>query len=225
LPLARGRTSLDKQYSTQDDIPAVRLDDESDHPTWDEDVMGDLTQIMDALACGDQQAASQLLPQVYKELRRLAAQWLAHEAPGQTLDPTALVHEAYLRLVGDDPDRPWDNRGHFFAAAAESMRRILVEKARQKRRLKRGGGRARVVLDPALIAAPEASDDLLALDEALTKLAARDPRVAELVSLRYFAGLTNKQAAQALNIAPRTADLHWSYARAWLLAELRREAD
>ena len=157
--------------------------------------MGDLTQIMDAIARGDRQAAGQLLPQVYDELRRLAAQRLAQERPGQTLDPTALVHEAYLRLVGDDPDRRWDNRGHFFAAAAEAMRRILVEKARQKGRLKRGGGRARVVLDPTLIAAPGASDDLLALDEALTKLAAQDPQVAELVNLRYFAGLTNKQAA------------------------------
>jgi RNA polymerase sigma factor (TIGR02999 family) len=183
--------------------------------------MGELTLILDAIARGDSQAAGQLLPQVYDELRRLAAQQLADESPGQTLDPTGLVHEAYLRLVGDDPDRSWDNRGHFFAAAAEAMRRILVERARQKRRKKRGGGRARVVLDPALIAAPGASEDLLVLDDALTKLAAHDPQVAELVSLRYFAGLTNKQAAQALGIAPRTADLRWSYARAWLLAELR----
>jgi len=187
--------------------------------------MGDLTQIMDALARGDPQPAGALLPQVYDELRRLAAQRLAHEEPGQTLDSTALVHEAYLRLVGDDPGRPWENRGHFFAAAAEAMRRILVERARRKRRLKRGGGRARVVLDPALIAAPGASDDLLALDDALSKLAAHDPQVAELVSLRYFAGLTNKQAAEALGIAPRTADLHWSYARAWLLAEIRGPVD
>ena len=143
------------------------------------------------------------------------------ESPGQTLEPTALVHEAYVRLVGDDPGRPWDNRGHFFAAAAEAMRRILVEKARTKRQPRRGGGRARVVLDPDLIAAPGASDDLLALDEALTKLAARVPEVAALVHLRYFAGLTNKQAAEALGIAPRTADLRWAYARAWLLTELR----
>jgi RNA polymerase sigma factor (TIGR02999 family) len=183
--------------------------------------MGDLTLTMDTLAPGDPQAAGKLLPHVYDELRRLAAQRLAHEAPGQTLDPTGLVHEAYLRLVGDDPDRPWDNRGHFFAAAAEAMRRILVERARQKRRKKRGGGRARVVLDPELIAAPGASEDLLVLDEALTKLAAQQPQVVALVSLRYFAGLTSKQAAQALGIAPRTAELRWSYARAWLLAELR----
>jgi RNA polymerase sigma factor (TIGR02999 family) len=183
--------------------------------------MGDLTQIMDAIALGDPQAASQLLPQVYDELRRLAAQRLSHEAPGLSLDATALVHEAYLRLVGDDPGRPWDNRGHFFAAAAEAMRRILIENARRKHRLKRGGGRARVVLDPALIAAPGASEDLLALDEALDKLAGHDPKVAELVKLRYFAGLTNRQAAEALGIAPRTADFHWAYARAWLLAELQ----
>jgi RNA polymerase sigma factor (TIGR02999 family) len=200
---------------------AVSLNVELDRATRDEGIMGDLTQIMDAVARGCPQAAVQLLPQVYDELRRLAAQRLKHEPPGQTLDPTALVHEAYLRLVGDDPGRPWDNRSHFFAAAAEAMRRILVERARQKRRLKRGGGRARVFLDPALIAAPGASDDLLALDEALTKLRAHDPGVADLVSLRYFAGLTNTQAAQALGIAPRTADLRWSYARAWLLAEIR----
>jgi RNA polymerase sigma factor (TIGR02999 family) len=183
--------------------------------------MGELTQMMDALARGDRQAAGQLLPQVYDELRRLAARRLANEPPGQTLDPTALVHEAYLRLVGDDPPSPWENRGHFFAAAAEAMWRILVERARAKRRLKRCGGRARVVLDPALIAAPESSDDLLALDEALQELTAQDPRIAALVNLRYFAGLTNKQAAEALGIAPRTADFHWSYARAWLPAELR----
>jgi RNA polymerase sigma factor (TIGR02999 family) len=182
--------------------------------------MGDLTRVLDAVARGDRQAAGALLPQVYDELRRLAAQRLAQEQPGQTLQPSALVHEAYLRLVGDDPDRPWDNSWHFFAAAAEAMRRILVERARSKRRLKRGGGRARVVLDPDLIAAPEASDDLLALDEALTKLAIQDVQVAALVSLRYFAGLTNKQAAQALEIAPRTANQRWAYARAWLMAEL-----
>jgi RNA polymerase sigma factor (TIGR02999 family) len=178
--------------------------------------VADLTQILDAVARGDRQAAGEILPQVYDELRRLA-----HESPGQTLQPTALVHEAYVRLVGDDPDRPWDNRGHFFAAAAEAMRRILVERARSKARKKRGGGRARVVLDPELIAAPDASDDLLALDEALARLEAQDPQVAALVNLRYFAGLTNAQAAQALSISPRTADLRWSYARARLLAELR----
>src|SRR5947209_5285288 len=141
--------------------------------------MSELTQIMDAIARGDRRAAGQLLPQVYDELRRLAAQRLAREPAGQTLEPTALVHEAYLRLVGDDPGRPWDNRGHFFAAAAEAMRRILVDRARRRHSLKRGGGRAPLVLDPELIAAPEASENLLALDEALEKLAAQDPPVAE----------------------------------------------
>jgi RNA polymerase sigma factor (TIGR02999 family) len=184
-------------------------------------VMGELTQIMDAIARGNRQAAGQLLPQVYDELRELAAQRLAHEPPGQTLQPTALVHEAYVRLVGDDPDRPWDNRGHFFAAAAEAMRRILVDRARTRRRFKHGGGRHRAVLDPELIMAPESSEDLLALDEALNKLAVQDPAVAALVNLRYFAGLTNKQAAEALGIAPRTANFHWAYAKAWLQTELR----
>jgi len=183
--------------------------------------VGELTQIMDAIARGDRQAAGQLLPQVYDELRRLAAQRLAQETPGQSLDPSDLVHEAYVRLVGDDPGRPWDNRGHFFAAAAEAMRRILVERARKKRRKRHGGGRARVCLDPALVAAPEASEDLLALDEALKKLAAQEPEVAALVNLRYFAGLTNKQAAAALEIAPRTAAYHWAFARAWLRTEFR----
>jgi RNA polymerase sigma factor (TIGR02999 family) len=183
--------------------------------------MGELTRIMDAIARGDRQGTGQLLPQVYDELRRLAAQKLAHETPGQSLGPSDLVHEAYVRLVGDDPGRPWENRGHFFAAAAEAMRRILVERARKKHRLKRGGGRARVVLDPALIAAPEATEDLLALDEALKKLEAHDPRVAALVKLRYFAGLTNKQAAEALGIAPRTAAYSWTYARTWLRAEFQ----
>ena len=183
--------------------------------------MNDVTRILAAIEHGDTQAAEQLLPLVYDELRKLAAAKLAQEKPGQTLQATALVHEAYLRLVDTEKVQHWNSRGHFFAAAAEAMRRILVERARQKRRKKRGGGRARVVLDPALIAAPGASDDLLVLDEALTKLGAHDPQVAALVSLRYFAGLTNKQAAQALDMAPRTAELRWSYARAWLLAELR----
>jgi RNA polymerase sigma factor (TIGR02999 family) len=182
--------------------------------------MGELTEILDAIARGDRQAAGQILPQVYGELRRLAAQRLALEPSGLTLEPSDLVHEAYLRLVGDDPGRPWENRGHFFAAAAEAMRRILVENARRKRRLKRGGGRARVLIDPGLVAAPEASDDLLALDEALQKLEAHDPAVAALVNLRYFAGLKNKQAAEALGISVRKAAYHWAYARAWLRAEL-----
>ena len=183
--------------------------------------MGDLTQIVDAITQGDPQAASQLLPQVYDELRRLAAHRLALEASGAV----ARTHGPGPRGIPPPGRRrseaPWNSRGHFFAAAAEAMRRILVEHARRKRRLKHGGGRARVVLDPALIAAPGASQDLLALDEALNKLAAHDPKIAELVKLRYFAGLTNREAAEALGIAPRTADLHWFYARAWLLAELQ----
>jgi RNA polymerase sigma factor (TIGR02999 family) len=167
--------------------------------------------------------ARELLPLVYDELRRLAAARLAREAPGQSLDATALVHEAYLRLVGDGPEPPWDGRGHFFAAAAEAMRRILVEAARRRGRQKRGGGRARLDLDPAALAAPEASDDLLDLDGALDRLAAAEPRAAELVKLRVFAGLTVRQAADALGISPRTADNDWAYARAWLLVELRED--
>jgi RNA polymerase sigma factor (TIGR02999 family) len=158
------------------------------------------------------------LPLVYEELRQLAAQRLAQEKPGQTLQATALVHEAFLRLVGDDAEKPWDNRGHFFAAAAEAMRRILVENARRKRSLKQGGDRRRQPLEPDCIAAPEAADDLVALDEALTRLAATEPQVAELVKLRYFAGLTIPQAAIQLHISPWTADAWWSYAKAWFRA-------
>jgi RNA polymerase sigma factor (TIGR02999 family) len=182
--------------------------------------MSEVTRILNAIEQGDPHAAGQLLPLVYEELRRLAAQKLAREAPGQTLDATALVHEAYLRLVGPAEAQPWDSRGHFFAAAAEAMRRILVDKARRKRSRKHGGDRGRRELDPSALAAPEASEDLLALDEALTRLAAAEPQVAELVKLRYFAGLTIPQAAQHLGIAPRTADAWWSYARAWFQAAL-----
>jgi RNA polymerase sigma factor (TIGR02999 family) len=188
--------------------------------------MSDVTRILDAIGRGDPQAASELLPLVYGELRRLAAQRLAHEVPGQTLDGTALVHEAYVRLVGHEGDRPWDNRGHFFAAAAEAMRRILVENARRKRRLKHGGCRAREGIDLDHVVAPEpkALDDLLALDAAIAKLEIVDSRAAELVKLRYFAGLTIRQAAEALGVSPRTADLSWAYARAWLKTELQGEA-
>jgi RNA polymerase sigma factor (TIGR02999 family) len=173
---------------------------------------------------GDPHAAAQLLPLVYDELRKLALHKLAREKPGQTLDATALVHEVYLRLVGKPRDERWASRGHFFAAAAEAMRRILVENARRKRSRKRGGDRARQPLDPSQIAAPEVSDDLLALDEALTKLAATEPHVAELVKLRYFTGLTIKEAAEVLGISSRTADSYWAYAKAWLLAELQGES-
>jgi RNA polymerase sigma factor (TIGR02999 family) len=164
--------------------------------------------------------ARELLPLVYDELRRLAAQRMARESPGQTLQATALVHEAYLRLVGADPDKPWDGRGHFFAAAAEAMRRILVENARRRHRLKRGGHRGRVDLDAAQPAAPETDDDLLALDEALEKLAAKDPAKAQLVQLRVFAGLTLAETAEILGLSISTADRYWAYARAWLRVEI-----
>jgi RNA polymerase sigma factor (TIGR02999 family) len=183
--------------------------------------MHEVTRLLDALAQGDRRAAAELLPLVYDELRRLAAAKLAHERPGQTLDATALVHEAYLRLVGPDPTRPWDSRGHFFAAAAEAMRRILVERARRKRSRKHGGGLVRHDVDDAPVAAPESEEDLLALDEALGRLAARDKVKADLVQLRYFAGLTLEEAARVLGIAPATADRYWAYARAWLYRAIR----
>jgi len=184
--------------------------------------MSEVTRILSALEQGDPHAAEQLLPLVYEELRKLAAQKMAQEAPGQTLQATALVHEAYLRLVNVEKGQHWDSRGHFFAAAAEAMRRILVENARRKRSPKHGGDRCRQLLDPDCLAAPEMADDLLALDEALTRLAATEPQVAELVKLRYFAGLTIPQAAEALGISPTTADRYWAYARAWLHAELKK---
>jgi RNA polymerase sigma factor (TIGR02999 family) len=165
-------------------------------------------------------AASDLLPIVYDELRKLAAQRLADERPGQTLEATALVHEAFLRLVGREPDRRWDSQGHFFAAAAEAMRRILVENARRKGRKKRGGGQVRLDLAAVEPAAPEPDADLLALDEALEKLARKDEMKARLVQLRVFAGLTLAQAAAVLDISTSTADRYWSYARAWLRVEM-----
>jgi RNA polymerase sigma factor (TIGR02999 family) len=178
--------------------------------------MSEVTRILSAIEQGDAQAAGQLLPLVYDELRRLAARKLAGEKPGQTLTATALVHEAYLRLVGPADEPRWESRGHFYAAAAEAMRRILVEKARRKQSLKRGGGLARRELAEADLAAPEPREDLLALEEALDRLAARDKVKADLVQLRYFAGLTGEQAARALGISRATADRHWAYARAWL---------
>ena len=183
--------------------------------------MNDITGILNAIDSGDPDAAEQLLPLVYKELHTLAARWLAHEAPGQTLQPTALVHEAYLRLVGDGADRHWDGRRHFFAAAAQAMRRILVENARRKRRLKRGGGMARLPLEEAELLAPEPREDVLALDEALTELAATDRATADLVQLRYFGGLSIPDAAQVLGVSPRTAERLWTFARAWLREKLQ----
>jgi RNA polymerase sigma factor (TIGR02999 family) len=188
--------------------------------------MNEVTLILSAIEQGDPSASEQLLPLVYEELRRLATQRLAREKPGQTLQATALVHEAYLRLVNANHLQGWDSRGHFFAAAAEAMRRILVENARRKRRLKHGGGRARLPLDLDHVAARESDkdpDDLLAFDEALGKLAVVDARAAELVKLRYFAGLTIPQAAVVLGVSPRTADLSWAYARAWLKTELQAQ--
>ena len=182
--------------------------------------MSELPQILDAIATGDPDAASQLLPLVYDELRKLAAQKLAGETPGQTLQPTALVHEAYLRLAGQNEEQHWDSRGHFFAAAAEAMRRILVERARQKASLKRGGDRDRVDVAEGLLAATEPREDILALDAALTKLAETDKQAAELVQLRYFAGLPLREIADFLGLSPRTADRVWAYARAWLREEI-----
>ena len=181
--------------------------------------MSDVTRILEDLRGGDARATDRLLRAVYDELRRLATHKLAQERPGQTLQATALVHEAYLRLLGDEPAQ-WDNRGHFFAAAAEAMRRILVEAARRKARLKHGGGRRRVELDEAdHITLPE-SVDLLALDEALERLAAEDRTKAELVKLRYFAGLSVEQAGEILGVSRATADRYWAFARAWLFHEL-----
>jgi RNA polymerase sigma factor (TIGR02999 family) len=185
--------------------------------------MNDVTRILSAIEQGDPRAAEQLLPQVYNELRKLAAQKLAQEKPGQTLQATALVHEAYLRLVGTQ-DPGWSSRGHFFAAAAEAMRRILVENARRKDRLKRGGGRVRIDVEHLDVDAPQEPEELLALDEALTRLAAADPQAAELVKLRYFAALTLKQAAETLGISPRNADFLWAYAKAYLLKEMRGDS-
>ena len=181
--------------------------------------MTEVTRVLSAIEGGDPHAAEQLLPLVYEELRKLAAQKLAHEKPGQTLEATALVHEAYLRLVDTDRAQHWNSRGHFFAAAAEAMRRILVENARRKRRPKHGGDRQRVALDEAQ-AILDPRDDLLALDEALSRLAAQEPVKAELVKLRYFAGLTLEEAAAVLGISPATAKRYWAVARAWLFAAL-----
>jgi RNA polymerase sigma factor (TIGR02999 family) len=184
--------------------------------------MSEVTRILSAIEQGDPSAASQLLPLVYDELRRLAAARLAEERPGQTLQPTALVHEAYLRLVRPHPARRWDGCGHFFAAAAEAMRRILIDRARDRRRHKRGGAWRRLTLDQVDLLAEEHPDDLLALDEALQKLARENPTCGELVRLRFFSGLTLGEAADVLGLARRTADRSWAFARSWLYDELRR---
>lgn len=187
--------------------------------------MSDVTQLLDAAAAGDQKAAADLLPLVYEELRQLAAARMAQENPGQTLQPTALVHEAYVRLVGaQTANKGFDNRGHFFAAAAEAMRRILIDRARRRRSSKGGGDYRRVELDDgaALPAGDDkAADDLLALDEALQQFEIEDPQKARLVKLRYFAGLSIQEAADALGISPATAKRHWIYARSWLYGKLQ----
>jgi RNA polymerase sigma factor (TIGR02999 family) len=184
--------------------------------------MSELTLLLDAAAAGDRKAAAELLPVVYDELRKLAAARMAAESPGQTLDATALVHEAYLRLVGE---QRFDHRGHFFAAAAEAMRHILVETARRKGRLKRGSGRNRVDLDGLAAGDADRAGDLVALDEALTRLETERPEVAAVVKLRYFAGLTTEQVGEALGLSLRTANRHWAYAKAWLYQQLSVEGE
>jgi RNA polymerase sigma factor (TIGR02999 family) len=182
--------------------------------------MADVTSLLDAAAAGDPKAAADLLPLIYRELRALAAARMAAEAPGQTLQATALVHEAYLRLVGDDPASRWNGRGHFFAAAAEAMRRILVENARRKHGPRRGGGWRRIDLDEAVAGPAGDPGRLLDLDRVLTRLQALDPVAARVVELRYFAGLTVQQAADALGLPLRTAERNWTFARTWLRREL-----
>ena len=185
--------------------------------------MSDVTQILGQIENGDGQAAEKLLPLVYDELRKLAAEKMAHEKPGQTLQATALVHEAYLRLVDVEKAQHWNSRGHFFCAAAEAMRRILVERARHKRTERAGGKLRRIELANVEPLTTGPKLDLLALDDALARLQAKDARKAELVKLRFFAGLTNEQAAAALGIAVSTADADWSYAKSWLRLEMSRE--
>jgi RNA polymerase sigma factor (TIGR02999 family) len=182
--------------------------------------MTDVTQILTQMQSGDSSAAARLLPLVYAELRKLAAAKLAHEKPGQTLQATALVHEAYLRLVSADHAQHWDSRRHFVSAAAQAMRRILVENARRRNRLKRGGGRQRSPLDDVQIEAPASQLDLLALDEALARLAAEDPEKAEVVQLRFFAGLGHEEVARVLNVSTITVKRHWRYSRVWLQRQL-----
>jgi RNA polymerase sigma factor (TIGR02999 family) len=184
--------------------------------------MNEVTRILSAIEQGDSHAAEQLLPLVYDELRKLAAEKLAHEKPGQTLQATALVHEAYVRLVDTEKAQSWDSRGHFFAAAAESMRRILIEHARRKARLRHGGEFRRVELPDAEVSASTKDEQVLLLDEALTRLAAIRPQAADLVKLRFFSGLTVEEAAAMLGVAPRTARRLWVFARAWLRREMER---
>ena len=184
--------------------------------------MSEFAQILRAIRCGEEKAAGELLPLVYAELRRLAAAKMASEAPNQTLQPTALVHEAWLRLTGDD-QRKWNDRTHFFAAAAEAMRRILVDNARRKRTERHGGGQQRVEMPELASAVMETDDKVLSVNEALEKLAVLDPQKAELVKLRYFVGMTLEQAAEALGLSERTAKRYWAFARAWLHEEIKAQ--
>ena len=185
--------------------------------------MSDLTRILEAAKQGDPTAADQLLPLVYEELRRLAAHRMASEAPGHTLQPTALVHEAWLRLVGHEPHTQFQNRAHFFAAAAEAMRRILIDRVRRKHAVRHGGEQQRVGIEDVDPASPADDDQLLAVSDALDKLAIQHKAEAELVKLRYFVGMTNDEAAEALGISPRTAKYYWTHARAWLFRELQAQ--
>lgn len=185
--------------------------------------MSEVTRILNEMEQGDQAAAARLLPLVYLELRKLAAAKLANEKPGQSLQPTVLVHEAYLRLVHGDASRQWNGRGHFFGAAAEAMRRILIENARRKQRLRHGGGRQRLDLDAINPRGQERDEELLALDEALSRLEERWPEKAQLVKLRYFAGMTIPEAAELMHISRTTAERHWTFARAWLYSQLQDE--
>jgi RNA polymerase sigma factor (TIGR02999 family) len=186
--------------------------------------MSEVTRLLSAIEQGDPSASEELLPLVYDELRRLAAQRLSREKPGQTLEATALVHEAYLRLVDGQQMQPWDSRGHFFAAAAESMRRILVDRAREKGCEKRGGKLQKLNIDAIALASTATPDQLLAIDDALARLAIDDPVAAQLVNLRYFAGLTIDEAGKAIGVSTATAYRHWNYARAWLYSELCGES-
>jgi RNA polymerase sigma factor (TIGR02999 family) len=183
-------------------------------------LMSDVTRILNAIERGDPHASEQLLPVVYDELRKLAAARMAQEAPGQTLQATALVHEAYLRLVGGDADQHWGSRAHFFAAAAEAMRRILIENARRKGRIKHGGGQKRIALERLSLASAAEPDELLILDDALSKLSREEPDAAQLIKLRFFAGMSVEEAAQTLRISRSSAYEHWTYARAWLQHEI-----
>lgn len=183
-------------------------------------LMSDVTLILQAVRRGDGQAAEELLPMVYNELRRLAAARMAQESAGQTLQATALVHEAWLRMVGDG-DRSWQNRAHFFGAAAEAMRRILIENARRKSRLKRGGGQVRLNIEELELAATTPDDKVLLIDEALARLQVEDPQIARVVTMKYFGGMTNQEAAESLGVTERTVERQWAYAKAWLFRDIR----